>query len=103
MMISLQPHRVLYDRCSNKITLTSLKQCWCVLVHVLGCVVINSCHLRQAVTQQLCDKYNLIISRADLIAQWFGSTGKNGQCTNKYSNVISRWKRDLRKSSGTRL
>ena len=57
----------------------------------------------QAVTQQLASKHGLIVSREDLVAQWWSSTGINGQCTNKWGNVMARWGREERMSNGTVL
>jgi hypothetical protein len=57
----------------------------------------------QAATQQLASKYGLTVSRDDLVAQWWSSTGINGQCTNKWGNVMARWGREERMSNGTVL
>ena len=64
-------------------------------------VPTHSRHLCQAITQQHAEGYGLHISRADLVDQWFSSIGVNGQCTSKFSNLISRWNRENRKAQGT--
>ena len=60
-------------------------------------------NFRQAITQQLAEKHGLIVSRHDLNAQWWSSIGLNGQCTNKYGNVLARWAREDRMAEGTVL
>ena len=109
------PLSVGYDRCSRPVTrsIGRLVRLVCVFMRLLSgprewsrSLVVHAqlnYNFRQAITQQLAEKHGLIVSRHDLNAQWWSSIGLNGQCTNKYGNVLARWAREDRMAAGTVL